>query len=156
MARPSKPANVIKGKHGKGKLRDRADEEEKLKGDVTKIKPSIILTKNQKKIFNFIVKSLEKSSILGGLDCYILERAAVCIDTLQQCEEVLNLEGLFDIEGSPHPAYKIKKEELTHFFRFVNELSLSPQARAKLANLNLQVKEDEEDLVLKTLGQVQE
>jgi phage terminase small subunit len=37
-------------------------------------------------------------------------------------------------------------------FRTVNELSLSPQARAKLGNLNIQAQEAAEDPLLKVLS----
>lgn len=38
------------------------------------------------------------------------------------------------------------------FFRCCNELSLSPQSRAKLGNINLQVKQQQEDPLLKVLA----
>lgn len=151
IARPSKSANTIVGKHGKENLERRIVEEKRLKGCQNNLKPSNKLNNNQKKIFRFIVKTLENTNILGSLDSYILERAAVCIDTIQQCEEILNTQGLFDENGDPHPAYKIKKDEMVHFFRIANELSLSPQSRAKLANLNLQVQKDEKDQLLEVL-----
>ena len=38
------------------------------------------------------------------------------------------------------------------FYRCCNELSLSPQSRAKISNLNLQAKEDSQDLLLQALA----
>jgi len=38
------------------------------------------------------------------------------------------------------------------FYRCCNELSLSPQSRAKLGNINLQSKQEEEDPLLKVIG----
>ena len=44
------------------------------------------------------------------------------------------------------------KEKYTRdLFRCCNELSLSPQSRAKLGNLNIQAKADAEDPVLKAI-----
>lgn len=151
MARPCKSGNVFLGKHGKEKLNARLKEEEKLKGSDVNLKPSKNLTKNQKAIFKFIVNMLKDTNVLGGIDIYVLERTCCCIDTIQQCENILNSQGLFDIAGNPHPAFKMKKEELSNFFRLINELSLSPQARAKIANLNVQFKREEDDLLLKEL-----
>jgi phage terminase small subunit len=45
------------------------------------------------------------------------------------------------------------KEKYTQeFIRYMNELSLSPQSRAKLGNLNIQASQAEEDPLLKVLS----
>ena len=44
-----------------------------------------------------------------------------------------------------------KKVYTGDFLRCCNELSLSPQSRAKLANLNLNAKQDKEDDALNTI-----
>ena len=47
---------------------------------------------------------------------------------------------------------KAKSEYTKDFFRCCNELSLSPQSRAKLGNINLQAKEKEDDVLLQVLA----
>jgi hypothetical protein len=45
------------------------------------------------------------------------------------------------------------KEKYTQeFIRYMNELSLSPQSRAKIGNLKIQTKQKEEDPLLKVLS----
>ena len=45
------------------------------------------------------------------------------------------------------------KEKYTkEFFRCCNELCLSPQSRAKLSNINVQTKKNEDDPLLKALS----
>lgn len=149
MARPCKSAKVI-DKYGqtKAEIQARIEVEEKLKGGADKISPPKHLNARQKKIFNYIVQELEASQILGNLDIYILAQAATAIDRLQEIEKQINkdITKLFDKN-----VLSAKDKYTKDFFRCCNELSLSPQSRAKLGNINLQAKQQEEDPLLKVL-----
>ena len=149
MARPCKSAKVI-DKYGqtKAEIQARIEVEEKLKGGADKISPPKHLNARQKKIFNYIVQELEASQILGNLDIYILAQAAIAIDRLQEIEKQINkdITKLFDKN-----VLSAKDKYTKDFFRCCNELSLSPQSRAKLGNINLQAKQQEEDPLLKVL-----
>lgn len=149
MARPCKSAKVI-DKYGqtKAEIQARIEVEEKLKGGADKISPPKHLNSRQKKIFNYIVQELEASQILGNLDIYILAQAATAIDRLQEIEKQINkdITKLFDKN-----VLSAKDKYTKDFFRCCNELSLSPQSRAKLGNINLQAKQQEEDPLLKVL-----
>lgn len=149
MARPCKSAKVI-DKYGqtKAEIQARIEVEEKLKGGTDKISPPKHLNARQKKIFNYIVQELEASQILGNLDIYILAQAATAIDRLQEIEKQINkdITKLFDKN-----VLSAKDKYTKDFFRCCNELSLSPQSRAKLGNINLQAKQQEEDPLLKVL-----
>jgi P27 family predicted phage terminase small subunit len=149
MARPCKSAKVI-DKYGqtKAEIQARLEVEEKLKGGADKISPPKHLNARQKKIFKYIVKELEASQILGNLDIYILAQTAIAIDRLQEIEKMINEDTtrMFDKE------VLVAKDKYTKdFFRCCNELSLSPQSRAKLGNINLQAKQQGEDPLLKVL-----
>ena len=51
-------------------------------------------------------------------------------------------------DGDTNPALVRTKDSYTKaFFRYCNELSLSPQSRAKLANINLQASNEENPLI---------
>ena len=132
MSRPAKAIAVSDGKISIEEKRQRTEIETKLKGNNDKIKPSTYLTKNQKKIFKNIVTELKNSNILGNLDVYILNQAAISIDRLQhldkQANENPNLSMTKDFK-SAHDLYS------KQFFRCCNELCLSPQSRAKLSIL---------------------
>ena len=118
-------------------LKNRIDNETKLKGESDKLKPPSYLTAPQKKIFRYILTNLESSGILGNLDIYVLTECSICIDRMQTIEKKINESDLLD------PALVAVKEKYTKaFFRYCNELSLSPQSRAKLANINTQAKEE--------------
>ena len=45
-----------------------------------------------------------------------------------------------------------KSEYTKDFFRCCNELSLSPQSRAKLGNINLQAEQEKQDPLLQVLA----
>lgn len=149
MARPCKSAKVLdKYSQTKAEIQARIETEEKLKGGADKISPPKHLNARQKKIFNYIVQELEASQILGNLDIYILAQAAIAIDRLQTIESKINRDpqALFDKD-----VMSVKDKYTKDFFRCCNELSLSPQSRAKLGNINLQVKQQQEDPLLKVL-----
>ena len=148
MARPSKPISVQSRHNTKEEVEKRKEQEERLKGLVDKIKPPKHLTKNQKKIFKFIVDQLKASGILSNLDIFMLTSCSIAVDRINEVEKMINDEPFLlrdkDLMSSKD---KYSKE----FFRCSNELSLSPQARAKIAGLNLQAKEQEEDPIIKAL-----
>ena len=148
MARPSKPISVQSRHNKKEEFEKRKEQEERLKGLADKIKPPKHLTKNQKKIFKFIVDQLKASGILSNLDIFMLTSCSIAVDRINEVEKMINDEPFLlrdkDLMSSKD---KYSKE----FFRCSNELSLSPQARAKIAGLNLQAKEQEEDPIIKVL-----
>lgn len=146
MARPCKSAKVLtECSQTKAEIEYRIESENKLKGGSDNISPPRYLSKTQKKVFKFIVEELKASGILGNLDVYILATCCIAIDRLQVIETMINT----DIEKLTDKDLMSSKDKYTKdLFRCCNELSLSPQSRAKLANINLQSKEDEQDPVL--------
>ena len=148
MARPSKPISVQSRHNTKEEIEKRKEQEERLKGLADKINPPKHLTKNQKKIFKFIVDQLKASGILSNLDIFMLTTCAIAVDRINGIEEMINKKPMLlkdkDLMSS-------KDKYSKDFFRCSNELSLSPQARAKIAGLKLQAKEKEDDPVIKAL-----
>ncbi|MDU4952965.1 MULTISPECIES: P27 family phage terminase small subunit [Clostridium] len=149
MGRPCKSAKVLtECSQTKDEINERNENEEKLKGKADNISPTQDLNDNQLSIFNFIKNELEESKLLGNLDSFILTTCVIAIDRLQYIEEKINDKPnlIFnkDLMNS-------KKVYTGDFLRCCNELSLSPQSRAKLANLNLNAKQDKEDDALNTI-----
>lgn len=146
MARPCKSIDVMSKNLTNEEKEARKQAEEKLKGGNDKIKPPAYLGKEAKKIFKYIVIELQDSGILTNLDVYILASCANAIARIQAAEKLLN-DDLLNKD-----ALKVKDSYMKEFFRCCNELSLSPQSRAKLANINVQAKEQKEDPLLKVLA----
>lgn len=135
------------GTYRKDVLESRQNNEELLKGNAAQIEPPEYLTDSQRKIFMYIVTNLEASGILGSLDVYVLAECSICIDRMQEIERTINE------AGSIIPSLVRLKETYTKaFFRYCNELSLSPQSRAKLANINAQTAAADENPLLKILS----
>lgn len=133
MARPCKPASLLTDKsQTKAELSERERIEKKLRGDRVHITCPGDLTPAQKKIFRRIVKELSGSDILGSLDNYLLRTTAISIDRLQLIEGMINEEPAL-LRSTPLMSSKDKYTK--DFFRCCNELGLSPQSRAKFANL---------------------
>jgi P27 family predicted phage terminase small subunit len=149
MARPSKSVKTMSKNLTKEEIEVREQVEEKLKGAADNISPPNHLNARQKKIFNYVVEELHSSGILGNLDIYILGTFAIAIDRLQEIERLINkdIEKLLDKD-----IMRAKEKYTKDFFRCCNELSLSPQSRAKLGNIKFQVKAKEDDPLLKVLA----
>jgi P27 family predicted phage terminase small subunit len=145
MARPAKSVDTMSKNLTKEEYENRKQAEEKLKGGNDKIKPPTYLSASQKKIFKYIVDELKASNILCNLDIYILTNCSIAIDRIQEAEKILNADIL------NKDALKLKESYTKDLFRYTNELSLSPQSRAKLANINVNAQAEKEDPLLKAM-----
>ena len=140
MARPCKNTNVLKGeKFSKEELSERRETENQLRGNCDKIIAADYLCEEAKEIFYNLVNELEATGILGNLDVTILAICSNAIYRIEECERILN-EDLFNKE-----ALRTKEIYTKEFFRTCNELCLSPQSRAKMANLKYQSGKEKED-----------
>lgn len=134
MARPAMSANVTSKHLTKIEKETKLFVEKKLRG-TGKLRPPDYLSPEQKKIFRFIVKSLEDSDILAGTDVYVLSECSICIDRMRAIESRINSSP----ELLEDTALITTKDRYTRsFLRYCNELCLSPQSRAKIGNLALQ------------------
>lgn len=140
MGRPSKNVSLISKHLTKEEIQRRSEQENVSKGARDKILPPGYLNENQVEIFNYIVNELEESQILGNLDVFILATCAISINRLQEIEAKIN-EKFGLIANNTIMAAKDKYSK--DFYRCCNELSLSPQSRAKLANINQNKKDDD-------------
>lgn len=109
--------------------------ENKLKGGTDNLTPPKYLTKNQKQLFEYIREALTNVELLGNLDVWILTTCVIAIDRLATIEKQINKNPELLSDKNLLAA---KDKYTKDFFRCCNELSLSPQSRAKLANIDLQ------------------
>ena len=149
MARPCKSVKTMSKNLTNEEKEIRLEAEEKLRGAADKIKPPQHLTVTQINIFNYIVSELEASGILSNLDVFLLATCSIAIDRLQFIERTINNdnEAIWDKD-----LLSAKDKYTKDLFRCTNELSLSPQSRAKLANINLQSEQEKADPLLQVLS----
>lgn len=153
MARPCKSAALLtECSQTKAEVTYRIEQEQALAGSADNLSPPKWLNDNQQYIFMSIVNGLKEAGILGELDIYLLTECAVCIDRLQAIEKELNKSP--ELLGTKEGASFIKaKDSYTRdFFRCCNELSLSPQSRAKIANIRLQSEAEKQDPLLAVIS----
>ena len=132
MARPCKSAKMLTDKsQTKAEINARIEFEDKIGGGRDKIRPPSRLTQSQKKIFRNVVKLLEDADILRALDVEILARYAFALDMIIRIEHDINEEASLKYSKAVTSAYD---KFVKIYFRCCNELSLSPQSRAKIAN----------------------
>lgn len=149
MARPCKVIDSQSRHNTKAEIKARQEKEERIKSLADKIgKPPNYLSKEQKKVYRFIIDELESTGILTNLDVYILATCAIAVDRLQTIESIIN-KNLGSLANKDLMSAKDKYTK--DLYRCCNELSLSPQSRAKLGNLALDNKDKKEDPVLKAL-----
>lgn len=149
MGRPAKSAQQQNGHVLKEDMETREQAEKKLRGNASKVKPTWKINKEQRKIFRQLKDYYEEAGLLGEMDGYILTAAAVNIERLQRIDK--------RIEDDPDLLYdrdtcNTRKDYLTMYFRFCNELSLSPQARAKMGILIGQNRAKKDDPILTIFG----
>lgn len=149
MARPAKTVSQQSGHLTKSEQQQRQETENLLKGNTSDIRPTWKISKDQKKIFNRLKKYFTDAGIIGELDSFILTSAAVNFDRLQKIDKRIEEEPdlLYDRDIS-----LTRKDYLTMYFRFCNELSLSPQARAKMGILINQNNAKKIDPILSIFG----
>lgn len=146
MARPAKSVEINSKHLTKEEKQRRQEKEERYKVASDKVIAPSHLTDVQVEIFNYIVDELKESEIVGNLDVFILATCAIAIDRLQEIEKKVN--GKFGLITN-NALMAAKDKYSKDFYRCCSELCLSPQSRAKLANINMNKKED--DPLLKAL-----
>lgn len=148
MGRPAKAISTMSKHLSKAEMEERREKENSFKGKSDKIRPPTYLSASQKKIFRYIVKELEASEILGNLDIYILSTCSIAIDRLKEIETMINGDSELLLSKELMSA---KDKYTKDLYRCCSELSLSPQSRAKLANINVTTQKDKADPLLEAL-----
>lgn len=151
MARPAKSINQTSGAMTLEEVQIRKASEEKLKGESDALYPPDYLTEGQKGIFEYIVKNLKESEILGNLDLYILTFSSVTIDQMIDIDTQLNQINPMSDPKMYKALVSARSMLAKDFFRCINELSLSPQARAKLSIANVKAVKESRNPLLEAL-----
>ena len=130
MARPAKSVRAKTGKIGNEEAGQRAEIEDRLRGEKDKLIPPLYLTESQMEIFNYIMNELLEADILGNLDLFILSQTSIAVDRIQSLDRKANDDPELLFENAYRQA---RSEASKEYFRCCNELCLSPQSRAKLS-----------------------
>lgn len=133
MSRPAKAIDTNSMKMSKEERKQREETEKNLRGANDKIRVQKFLTKRQKQIFKYMLQNLNKD-ILSNLDVYLLNQTAITIERLESIEKKINENSSDGLDVQTAVNLKSLRDMYSKdFFRCCNELSLSPQARAKLS-----------------------
>lgn len=144
----AKPIELVTGHRTKEEIENRKEQQEKLKGDNTKIEPTESLSQEQQDIFDTIKYELKSSNILSNVDSYWLTKLAISESTLREINQ----------KKAAKPSIIFNKDFKStekHYFdifaKCCNEIGLSPISRAKLANINSLAQAEKEDPLIKAL-----
>ena len=149
MARPCKVIDSQSRHNTKEEIEKRKAAEEAIKGSDDKINnPPTYLNDKQKEIYKYIITELADTNILNNLDVFILCTFYISFERLHFIETTINKNTSLIMNKDIMSA---KDKYTKDLYRCCNELSLSPQSRAKLGSLALQNKEEREDPLLKIL-----
>lgn len=150
MGRPCKTIDSQSRHNTKEEIEKRKAIEDAIKGSDDKvINPPGYLSEGQKEVYSYIINELAETGILRNLDVYILAVCAIAVDRLITIEKIINKKPSAITNSNLMSA---KDKYTKDFYRCCNELSLSPQSRAKLGSLAVANKEKKEDPVLKALN----
>lgn len=156
MARPAKSIATNSRHNTKKEVEGRKKAEKKLKGGADKLMPAEYLTETQKAIYGYIVENLKQAEILGNVDHYLLNFTAVTIDAIIELDKELNYgreEMSFGEWGLLKSKLIVTRGNLMKdFFRCCNELSLSPQARAKISIANVKAVTETKNPLMEALS----
>lgn len=145
----AKPIELCVGHRTKEEIENRKEVQEKLKGNNNNIEPTQKLNDNQIDIFNYVKEQLKESEILSNLDSYLLTQFSIAVDKLQYLDQKSNENPALifnkDFKSS-------KKLYFDIFSKCCDNLALTPQSRAKIANINLLANKEKEDQLLNVLG----
>ncbi len=157
MARTALPVALQKAHLTKEEIQKREEQEQKLKGNSELVYslPTSLKSKPEKDLYLFLVTELKASSILNNLDITILEQTVDAIIKMRDANKLIKKHGLVlykeDGTGQKNPAVQVYKDYQAIFYQCSMSLGLSPSARAKLGAININKKEDDEDLVKKAM-----
>lgn len=161
MSRQRKPACLKQGKsESKAQLKQREQIEKMLSGDDDLVYsvPQNLDSKAQV-FYQFIVEELRHSNILTNIDIPLIEQTADCLSKMRECDILIEKMGLFyeelDRYGNSkiveNVAMKTKLNLMTKYSQYCNALGMSPSSRAALASKKAEVKEEQQDPLLKIL-----
>ncbi len=127
-------------------LKDRADLEDKMRGDVKDLEaPEWLEPKSiARRTFNSVKKDLMAKEIIANTDVYTL---ALFCDWLQKYVEFRQLvdENPQDDEGNPSPFINQMDKASKQVRAFGNDLGMSPSMRSKLAASMVKQQKGDED-----------
>jgi len=94
------------------------------------------------------------------LDIAVVEQTAICMSDMRKLDERIKSKGIIvntiDRYGNEvekeNPAFTAKQKLLKEFRALSTLLGLSPSARAQLASEKIEIKEEQEDPLLKVLS----
>lgn len=133
MGRPAKPIGLTKGHRTKDEIEKRQEIENRTRGKNVDLKPPKDMPADQKKYFRFFVKELKDAEILGKIDVPLLTNASRCFARFDEVEKAIDRDPdmIFAKEVSATQDRLFKQS-----VRYMNELGLSPQSRAKLGTIS--------------------
>lgn len=154
------PVGLKRGSITKEIFEKRQNVENKLKGvNILSKTPPSHLCKQGKKIYKNIVSSMPKD-IFNNTDEYVVSIVADSLARMQECQEIINREGLIveytNSAGATNydqnKAVLIYQKYCEIFKKYIGEIGLSPSARSKLAIINMEQSQQDQDPLLKILG----
>ena len=154
MSRPAKAISMCVGARAADTIAYREEAEEALRGGADGLVPPEWLNEGQRGIFEYVVSELADTRIMTNLDIFTLTHFAVAAERIFAADEELNGIGI-GMEASLERRKVLMAERNSYsreFWKGVNELSLSPQARAKIGTLTLARKSEEQDPLKKLLA----
>lgn len=124
--------------------------EDTLKGEELDSRPPQYLTKEQKKIYKWLVEKLKVTNVLSILDKHTVSQASIIMERLNAVDAQINTliaSGQFDKDLEA-----IRKSYFSQYLQVCKELCLSPASRGRMGALACNAKKDQKDDLIKALN----
>ena len=154
-------ATLYKGKDlNKQQIQERKEIEQRLLGSGDKLDTvPEYLHPVEKAYYRYLIEELKLTNLICNIDIPLIEQTSHCLKMVQEAREYVNKMGIL-IEGTDrngkntlvqNPAIKIELDYMSKYNALCNQLCLSPKARADIAKKKADIKEEQEDPLLKIL-----
>lgn len=164
MAKKGRKSVSAKTKKGnsesKAQKNKRAEMEERLMGADDKVyQVPEYLDDLSKAYYQYITTELKDLELLGNLDIGIVEQTAICLSQMRMLDEQVQKEGIIVTQidrygnnvAKENPAWSAKGKLLKEYRALAGLLPMSPSARAQLASIKIEAKEQESNVLLQIL-----
>lgn len=142
-------------------LNERAAMEQRLMGNDDKVyEIPDYLDELEQAYYSYLTTELKAIGTISNIDIGVVEETAICLSDLQKLNKIIRSEGII-VESIDRYGHTIKKENtaftakqklLKEFRAFTALLGMNPSARAQLAGMKIQAKEESADPLLKILN----
>lgn len=162
MARPRKDTTALQGAYTKEAMKERVENENKLKGKTDKLAaPDIVkIDKTALAKFEELVKELKEVGVIANVDVDLLGGYCIAYSGYVRATKMLLMQSFVEEQENKlgavtkiqNPYIKIQQSYLDKMIKIASLFGLSPADRTRIAHVNPSDKNEKSDPLLELLS----